>query len=165
MRTSIAMAALFALMSISDAFAQSAAYLHEVGHFVSDASHHKHSWYVVANSDLAGFTARERMLIAGLCRYHRKSFPSPEHDAYQSLTADEKRTLMLLIPILRLADNLDRSHDQRIRSVDCRLRDGHVVLQVHARGDIDLEQWAAERAATAFQQVYQRPIAVTKARD
>jgi exopolyphosphatase/guanosine-5'-triphosphate,3'-diphosphate pyrophosphatase len=144
---------------------EAAAYLHDVGHFVSEASHHKHSWYVVANSDLAGFTARERMLIAGLCRYHRKSFPSPEHDAYQTLTADEKRTLMLLIPILRLADNLDRSHDQRIRSVDCRLRDGHVVLQVHARGDIDLEQWAAERAATAFQQVYQRAIAVTKARD
>jgi len=144
---------------------EAAAYLHDVGHYVSGASHHKHSWYVVANSDLAGFTERERMLIAGLCRYHRRSFPAPEHSAYQSLTADEKRTLMLLIPILRLADNLDRSHDQRIRSVDCRLRDGHVVLEVHSRGDIDLEQWAAERAATAFEQVYHRPIAVTKARD
>jgi exopolyphosphatase/guanosine-5'-triphosphate,3'-diphosphate pyrophosphatase len=144
---------------------EAAAYLHDVGHYVSDASHHKHSWYVVANSDLAGFTERERMLIAGLCRYHRKSFPSLEHSAYQTLTAEEKRILMLLIPILRLADNLDRSHDQRIRSVDCRVRDGHVVLEVHSRGDIDLEQWAAERAATAFEQVYHRPIAVTKARD
>jgi exopolyphosphatase / guanosine-5'-triphosphate,3'-diphosphate pyrophosphatase len=144
---------------------EAAAYLHDVGHFVSDASHHKHSWYVVAHSDLAGFTERERMLIAGLCRYHRKSLPSLEHNAYQALTAEEKRILTLLIPILRLADNLDRSHDQRIRSVDCRLRDGHVVLEVHSRGDIDLEQWAAERAATAFQQVYHRPIAVTKARD
>jgi exopolyphosphatase / guanosine-5'-triphosphate,3'-diphosphate pyrophosphatase len=144
---------------------EAASYLHDVGHFVSDASHHKHSWYVVANSDLAGFTERERLLIAALCRYHRRSLPSPEHTAYQSLTAEEKRTLMLLIPILRLSDNLDRSHDQRIRSVDCRLRDGQVVLQVHARGDIDLEQWAAERAAAAFQQVYQRPITVTLARD
>jgi exopolyphosphatase / guanosine-5'-triphosphate,3'-diphosphate pyrophosphatase len=144
---------------------EAASYLHDVGHFVSDASHHKHSWYVVANSDLAGFTDRERLLIAALCRYHRRSLPNPEHAAFQSLTAEEKRTLLLLIPILRLADNLDRSHDQRIRSVDCKLRDGQVVLQVHARGDIDLEQWAAEQAAAAFQQVYQRPIAVTKARD
>jgi exopolyphosphatase / guanosine-5'-triphosphate,3'-diphosphate pyrophosphatase len=144
---------------------EAASYLHDVGHFVSDISHHKHSWYVVANSDLAGFTERERLLIAALCRYHRRSLPSPEHTAFQSLAAEEKRTLLLLIPILRLADNLDRSHDQRIRGVDCRLRDGQVVLQVHARGDIDLEQWAAEQAAAAFQQVYQRPIAVTKARD
>jgi exopolyphosphatase / guanosine-5'-triphosphate,3'-diphosphate pyrophosphatase len=144
---------------------EAAAYLIDVGHYVSDASHHKHSWYVVANSDLAGFTERERLLIAALCRYHRKSLPNPEHGAYQALTTDEKRTLMLLVPILRLADNLDRSHDQRIHGVECRIRDGHVVLQVHSQGDIDLEQWAAEQAATAFQQVYQRPIAVTKARD
>jgi exopolyphosphatase / guanosine-5'-triphosphate,3'-diphosphate pyrophosphatase len=144
---------------------EAAAYLIDVGHYVSDASHHKHSWYVVANSDLPGFTERERLLIAALCRYHRKSLPSPEHSAYQTLTADEKRTLMLMFPILRLADNLDRSHDQRISGVECRIRDGQVVLQVHSQGDIDLEQWAAEQAATAFQQVYQRPIAVTKARD
>ncbi|PWU05882.1 MAG: Ppx/GppA family phosphatase [Terriglobia bacterium] len=144
---------------------EAAAYLHDVGHFVSDASHHKHSWYVVANSDLAGFTERERLLIAGLCRYHRKSLPSPEHSAYQALTPEEKRALLLLIPVLRLADNLDRSQDQRIRGVDCRLSDGRVELQVHAQGEIDLEQWAAERAAAAFQQIYQRDIAVAKARN
>ena len=142
-----------------------AAYLHDVGHFVSDASHHKHSWYVVANSDLAGFTEHERLLIAGLCRYHRKSLPSAEHNAYQSLTAEEKRTLMLLIPILRLADNLDRSREQRISGVECRMRDGHVVLQVRSRGGIDLQQWAAERAAEAFQLVYNQPLAVVRARD
>ena len=144
---------------------EAAAYLHDVGHFVSDASHHKHSWYVVANSDLAGFTDRERLLIAALCRYHRKSLPSAEHTAFQSLNAEEKRTLMLLIPILRLADNLNRNREQRIRGVDCRLRDGHVVLQVHSQGDTDLEQWAAERAAEVFQQVYSRSVAVAEARD
>jgi exopolyphosphatase / guanosine-5'-triphosphate,3'-diphosphate pyrophosphatase len=144
---------------------EAAAYLHDVGHYVSDASHHKHSWYVVANSDLAGFTERERLLVAALCRYHRRSLPSPEHSAFQALSAEERRTAMLLIPILRLADNLDRSHDQRIRGVACRLRNGQVCLELHARGDIDLEQWAAQRAATVFEQVYQRPIAVTQAKD
>ena len=144
---------------------EAAAYLHDVGHFVSAASHHKHSWYVVSNSDMAGFTERERILIAALCRYHRRSLPSPEHSAYQALTADERRTLMYLIPILRLADNLDRSHDQRIHSVECRLRDGLVILHLRSRGDIDLEQWAAERAAEAFQLVYNRPVSVAKARD
>ncbi|HSW49019.1 MAG TPA: Ppx/GppA phosphatase family protein, partial [Bryobacteraceae bacterium] len=41
---------------------EAAAWLHDVGHYVSDASHHKHSYYVVANSDLPGFTGREREL-------------------------------------------------------------------------------------------------------
>jgi hypothetical protein len=72
---------------------------------------------------------------------------------------------MYLIPILRLADNLDRNREQRIRSVDCRVRDGQVVLQLRTEGDIDLEQWGAERAAEAFRLVYSRPVSVAKARD
>jgi exopolyphosphatase/guanosine-5'-triphosphate,3'-diphosphate pyrophosphatase len=144
---------------------EAASYLCDVGHFVSSASHHKHAYYVVANSDLAGFTDRERLLIASLCRYHRKSLPSPLHSAFQMLTAEEKRTLMQLIPIIRLADNLDRSHDQRILGVDVRAREGEIVLQIHSAGNLDLEQWRAERAGEAFRQIYNRSVTVAKAKD
>ena len=126
---------------------------------------HKHSYYVVSNSDMPGFTDRERLLIAALCRYHRKALPSPLHNAYQTLSPEEKRILTLLIPLLRLADNLDRSHEKRIQSVDCRLNaSGEMVLQVHSSGNIDLEQWAAERAGDTFRQIYNRPVSVMKAR-
>jgi exopolyphosphatase/guanosine-5'-triphosphate,3'-diphosphate pyrophosphatase len=144
---------------------EAAAYLCDVGHYVSSASHHKHAYYVVANSDMAGFTDRERLLIASLCRYHRKSLPGPLHSAYQTLTAEERRTLMQLIPILRLADNLDRSHDQRLERVDVRTPDGEIVLQVHSNGNLDLEQWRAERAGEAFRQIYNRTVTVVKAKD
>src|SRR5271157_1060108 len=144
---------------------EAAAYLHDVGHFVSNTGHHKHSYYVVSNSDMAGFTERERLLIAGLCRYHRKSLPDPMHQAYLSLSAEERRILLMMIPILRIADNLDRSREQRVRDVECRLRDGEVLLQIGSRGDIDLAQWGAERAGEVFQQVYNRTISVTRARD
>lgn len=145
---------------------EAAAYLHDVGHFVSAVSHHKHSYYVVAHSDMAGFTDRERIMVAALCRYHRKSLPNPMHSLYLSLSPEERNMLLMMIPVLRLADNLDRSREQRIKGVDCRLRDGGaVVLQVRAAGDIDLEQWAAERAGEVFQQIYHRPISVVKARE
>jgi exopolyphosphatase/guanosine-5'-triphosphate,3'-diphosphate pyrophosphatase len=119
---------------------------------------------VVANSDMPGFTERERLLIAALCRYHRKALPSPDHNSFQALTADERRLLTMAIPILRLADNLDRSHDQRVRRVDCRLRDSEVLLRVHSEGDIDLETWAAERVGDTFRQIYSRGLAVTTVR-
>jgi exopolyphosphatase/guanosine-5'-triphosphate,3'-diphosphate pyrophosphatase len=144
---------------------EAAAYLHDVGHFVSSVGHHKHSYYVVANSDMPGFTDRERMIIAALCRYHRKSLPNSLHGSYQSLTPEEKRAVLFMIPILRLADNLDRSHDQRIRGVECHLRNGHVVLQLDAAADVDLEQWGAERAAEAFRQIYNRTVSIAKARN
>jgi len=144
---------------------EAAAYLIDVGHYVSDSGHHKHSYYVVSNSDMAGFTQRERLLVACLCRYHRKSLPSPVHSQYQALSADDRRLLMFLIPLLRLADNLNRSREQRIRGIHCRIRDGSVVFEIASSHDIDLEQWGAERAGEAFLQVYNRPVSVVRERD
>src|SRR4029077_5380589 len=82
---------------------EAAAYLHDVGHYVSESRHHKHSYYLVANSDLPGFTNRERELIANLCRYHRKALPMLDHTNLVALTSDDRRSLTLLIPLLRIA--------------------------------------------------------------
>jgi exopolyphosphatase / guanosine-5'-triphosphate,3'-diphosphate pyrophosphatase len=142
---------------------EASAFLLDTGHYVGSVAHHKHSWYVVANSDLACFTQRERRFVAALCRYHRKSMPSPVHTAWQALSADERRALLLLIPVLRLADNLDRTRDQRVESVQCRTGEDTVVLEVRTSAAIDLEQWAAERAAEVFRQIYGRAITVVRA--
>ena len=144
---------------------EAAAYLYDVGHYISSVSHHKHSYYVVSNSDMAGFTGRERYLIAALCRYHRKALPNSLHGVYQALSAEERRMLMMMIPVLRLADNLDRRREQRITAVECRLGGAEVVLEVKAKGDIDLEEWAAERVGEIFQQIYNRQLSVVKAKE
>jgi hypothetical protein len=39
-----------------------------------------------------------------------------------------------------------------------------VALQLRSTRDIDLEQWAAERVGDVFRQVYDRPLAISKAR-
>jgi exopolyphosphatase/guanosine-5'-triphosphate,3'-diphosphate pyrophosphatase len=143
---------------------EAAAYLLDTGHFISNVSHHKHSWYVVANSDMPGFTVRERLFIAALCRYHRKSMPSAVHNVWQQATAEERKALLLLIPILRLADNLDRGRNGTVGEIECQVRDDRVVLQVQSRAAIDLEQWAAERAGEVFRQVYGRSVSVERAR-
>jgi exopolyphosphatase/guanosine-5'-triphosphate,3'-diphosphate pyrophosphatase len=143
---------------------EAAAYLHDVGHYVSDTRHHKHSFYLVENSDMPGFTERERHLVAHLCRYHRKSLPAALHDGFQALSAEERRAILLLIPLLRIADSLDRSHDQRIEGMDCQLRDGQVILSLRSSVGVDLDQWAGERAAEAFRRVYERNVTMVRAR-
>src|SRR5262249_36009640 len=82
---------------------EAASYLHDIGHYVSDTRHHKHSYYLVANSDMPGFTEDEREIIANLCRYHRKAAPTAEHSNLQALKTEEKRAVTLLNPLLRLA--------------------------------------------------------------
>jgi exopolyphosphatase/guanosine-5'-triphosphate,3'-diphosphate pyrophosphatase len=143
---------------------EAAAYLHDVGHYVSDTRHHKHSYYLVANSDLPGFTRLEREIIANLCRYHRKAMPSEEHGNVQTMDAESRRAVLLMMPLLRLADALDRSRGQRVRSVECRVRDSEfsVLLNTTPETDIDLELWAAERLNGVFSEVYGQPVMLTR---
>jgi len=143
---------------------EAAAYLHDLGHFVSGTGHHKHSAYLVANSDMPGFTDRERQTIAALCRFHRKSMPQARHSHFQALDVDAKRTVVSLAPVLRIADALDRGHAQRVRSVAGAVRDGNLSLAVTAEGDADLEIWAANEAAQTFREVYQKPLSLQKAK-
>jgi exopolyphosphatase/guanosine-5'-triphosphate,3'-diphosphate pyrophosphatase len=144
---------------------EAAAYLHDTGHFISDTGHHKHSAYIVANSDMPGFTDQERHLVSTLCRFHRKAMPAPRHSPYQSLNADLRKRVLQLIPILRLADSLDRGHEQRVAGIDCQLRNGILTLCIRSNQDVDLEQWAADRAGDTFRQVYQTPLVVNQARE
>jgi exopolyphosphatase/guanosine-5'-triphosphate,3'-diphosphate pyrophosphatase len=142
---------------------EAAAYLHDIGHFVNDVSHHKHSYYLVANSDVSGFTRAELELIANLCRYHRKAAPSPDHTNLRSLSPEDRQALLLLMPLVRIADSLDRSGEQRVKAVDCQIRNGQAAIQLRGSGDVELEQWAAERTCDVFRQVYGRPLAISKA--
>jgi exopolyphosphatase/guanosine-5'-triphosphate,3'-diphosphate pyrophosphatase len=143
---------------------EAAAYLHDVGHFVSDTAHHKHSYYLVANSDLPGFTDAEKHVIALLCRYHRKSAPTLRHPPFQQLDGESRRAIQLLTPLLRLADSLDRGQEQKVENLEVQLKNGHAQVSLEARGDIGLELWAAERVSPLFEQVYELPLNVAKAR-
>ena len=143
---------------------EASAYLHDAGHYVSDTGHHKHSAYLVQNSDMPGFTDQERLLIAMLCRYHRKSLPSVRHESFQKLSSDDKRALTMMIPLLRLADGFDTAHEGNVNDLSCEIRNGSVVLNYRGSGDTSLEAWAAERAADIFRQVYDLPMVVVKSK-
>ncbi len=143
---------------------EAAALLHDIGHFVSGTAHHKHSAYLVANSDLPGFTDKERLTIAALCRFHRKSMPQPRHSHYQALEPDSRKVVSYLAPLLRISDALDRGHEQKVRSLSSVARDGTVTLQIETELDPDLEIWSASEAAETFREVYGQPIAIQRAK-
>jgi exopolyphosphatase/guanosine-5'-triphosphate,3'-diphosphate pyrophosphatase len=143
---------------------EAGAYLHDIGHYVSDTRHHKHSYYLVANSDMPGFTEREREIVANLCRYHRKAPPRPEHPNLQSMDAEAKRAVILSMPLLRLADSLDRSGEQRVKTVQCVVRpnDFQVTLHPVEGNDVDLEIWAAEQQKEIFREVYGKGLVLAR---
>ena len=142
---------------------EAGAILYEIGLFVGDTGHHKHSQYLVASSGVPGFTDRERLLVSQLCRYHRKSMPGPRHPDFLALPAEDRRGLLSLIPLLRIADACDLSKEQRVEAIACQLTTDTVTLQLRG-AKIDLELWAVERVSEVFETVYGRSLAVTRAR-
>lgn len=88
-----------------------AALVHNVGLFISHAAHHRHTYYIVRNSEqLTGFTDRELELLALIARYHRKSHPSERHPEFAQLDGVDRRRVRILAGLLRVAIGLDRGH-------------------------------------------------------
>lgn len=133
---------------------EAAAYLVDTGHYVSDMGHHKHSHYLVAHCDMPAFTSQERQILALLCRFHRKSMPQPRHAFFHEQSAEVKRQVLYLTPLLRLADSLDRSHDQRVDGLQVSVGTNSVTVELFSDADTNLEIWAGERVNEVFQGVY-----------
>ncbi|MEY2627706.1 MAG: hypothetical protein RJB08_1465 [Actinomycetota bacterium] len=94
-----------------------AAYLSNAGNSVSYSRHHHHSYYIIRNADLLGFTDAEIEIIALAARYHRKSLPKESHSEYASLDASDRDAVDVVAGILRIATGLDRTHDQCVTDV------------------------------------------------
>ncbi|MEO5926345.1 MAG: Ppx/GppA phosphatase family protein [Bryobacteraceae bacterium] len=137
-----------------------AAHLYNIGHFVNESKHHRHSMYLVENSDLPGFDDREHKMIANLCRYHRKSMPQLSHEPFAALDPEDRRSVELLTPLLRAAVALDQSQEQQVERVEAEAQDSAIELRLYTEGDVDMEQWQAVQVSPAFQQIYGLPLAV-----
>ena len=139
---------------------EAAAHLYNIGHYVNDSRHHKHSLYVVMNTDMPGFTAREHISIANLCRYHRKSMPQPSHTDFQTMELEDRNAVVLLAPLLRLAVAFDQSQDQKVERIDASIQDRSVEIRLISECDTDIEQWHASQVSGVFREVYGRQLTI-----
>ena len=104
------------------------------------------------------------MVIATLCRYHRKSMPQVSHETFQALDPEDRNSVVLLTPLLRLAVALDQSQEQRVQRVEAAVQENTVELRLSSERDVDIEQWQAEQVAGVFREAYGLPLAVRSKR-
>ena len=141
-----------------------AALLHDVGYHIAHEAHHKHSFYLIASSELTGFSEPERLLIANVARYHKGSGPKERHLNYKSLSPADRETVRQLAGILQLADALDRRHDSRVKDIQIR-RVGEVLnLKLLSHLDCDLELEEAGRRVQLFEDAFRRSINLSSQR-
>ena len=123
-----------------------ACYLFTCGKHINLSAYHKHSWYLIKNFELLGYSHSEINIIASIARYHRKTLPKKRHESWQTLnTKEEKKIVLEMSLILRLASALDKRPDSSISSIDIQLLDKKLLFRIipsDLNKDLLLEKWS-----------------------
>ena len=134
------------------------ALLHDIGVHISYGRHHRHSYYLVKNGDLRGFEPEEVEVIALVARYHRRGVPKRSHEGYGDLSSELRRSVKTLAAILRVAEGLDRSHQQSVADLEIIVGGQDYLLRIRPAGDTELELWAAQRSVAPLERVLRRIV-------
>ena len=138
--------------------------VHDIGWSVSPVSHHRSSSQMIEEMALPDFTDREQAIIAALARYHRKALPRKKHRIFGGLKKRDRRAVRKLAAILRVADGLDRTHDNVVRDVSVERDDEALRIVAHVTEDAGPELWAARKKSDLFEDVF-GPVEIDCAAD
>ena len=127
-----------------------AALLHEVGNFIGTAGHHRHAYYIIAQSPILGLSDAEVEVVANVARYHRKAPPDSSHEAYRALDDRDRDRVRAMAAILRVADALDHDHRQRVTAIRAKTRGDELRLSLKTRGDVSLDAWSVADKGDLF---------------
>ena len=131
-----------------------AAILHDIGIYVNARAHHKHSMYLIQNSDLFGLTRHDMQTVAIVSRYHRKALPSPAHPEFAMLPQDDRMAVVKLAAILRVADALERTHRDAPRPMEFLREADRFVILLRDMEDLTMERLALKDKGNLFADVF-----------
>ena len=137
-----------------------AAMLYEVGMYVNPVGRHRHAHYIVAHSELFGFTPLQRQIVATMARFQGKSRPQLRDRLIKVLPAALRGDVIKATAILRLARALNQGRRGAVESLRASARDGDLTVRLNTRGrfGVDLEIWAAEKEIGYFREVFGREL-------
>ena len=142
-----------------------AAMLYEVGDYVNRNGHHRHTYYIISNSEILGYTPQQRRIIAAIARYLGKSRPTPGDGPMSTLSPEEQENVTKASVLLRVARALNLGRTQAVAHVAISARSGSVAMKLTPRGkaSVDLELWAIEKDRSYFREVFGRELSAAAA--
>ena len=140
-----------------------AATLHEIGRYVSNTSMHKHSMYLITNSDLFGLGSQDMLLVGLVARYHRRAMPKSTHPGFNTLDRDRRVAVLKLAAMLRVAIALNASRSQRIHELQCTRSKQRLIMTVPDVEDLSVEQLALKQNSGMFEDVFGLKVQLRRA--
>ncbi|MEI6285830.1 MAG: HD domain-containing protein [Bacillota bacterium] len=133
---------------------QIACVFHDIGKHIGLRRHYLNSFHLVKSYDLLGFSDAERGIIAYVAYFHSSDPPDIDSPDMREFSEIQRMTISKLAAIIRIADALDRSHLQKILSIDVVIAGEELQITMKYRGNTALEEWMFEEKAEFFEEVY-----------
>jgi exopolyphosphatase/guanosine-5'-triphosphate,3'-diphosphate pyrophosphatase len=141
---------------------RAAAMLRDIGKFMNYQGHHRHAQYIIANSELYGFTPYQRSLTSAIARYLGKSRPTPEGRTMRQVLPADHEPVRRAVVLLRLAVALNQDRASDVLKVTVRVYPKRVILELTpGRTGAELELWSLRKEADYFFEVFRRELLVT----
>ncbi len=112
---------------------RAAAWLHECGKLVHFTRYHRHSHYLIINSQLMGFSEREKHFISLIARYHNHGRISRKDLDFKILGEVDLKKVNFLAAILRLAVSAHRSRQGEVKGIAIVRNESGLLLRVKGR--------------------------------
>jgi exopolyphosphatase/pppGpp-phosphohydrolase len=139
---------------------QCGALLHDIGWIEGQRGHHKTALRIILTTPVLTFDTRERFIIGSIARYHRKALPNEKHDHFATLKPRERQIVRVLAGILRVADGLDRTHQNLVKNLSCEVLPKRLVLRCGVRRPAEDERQEALDKGVLLEQVFERKLVV-----
>jgi exopolyphosphatase/guanosine-5'-triphosphate,3'-diphosphate pyrophosphatase len=140
---------------------QAAAMMHEVGKYMNHQGHHRHTQYIIANSEIFGFSPEQRQIVSAIARYLGKSIPEAADRVMRPIPIEEQVHVTRAIVLLRIAVALNQDRASAVVGLKTSVYPKRVVLDiVPGRGGAELEVWAVKKEAAYFREVFKRDLFV-----
>ena len=101
-----------------------------------------------------GLSDLENTIVSEIARYHSTESPGADQLHFLRLEPELQMTVAKLVAILRLADALDDSHQQKISKLTVSLKNDDLTLTVYSPQDLSLEKWAFNKKSQLFNELY-----------
>jgi len=86
--------------------------LHDIGWSEGQTKHHKRAFSMIEKAQLP-LSKEDQRIVALVARFHRKAEPDDQPE-FQVLSAQTRDVVSKLAAIIRIADSLDRLHNQQV---------------------------------------------------
>jgi CHAD domain-containing protein len=146
----------------SRAVLHAAALLHDVGKAKGEKAHHKDSFRMIRNlTQPLGWSPRELQMAAVVARYHRGGLPRPRKKSVQLLELPDRRIMLQLAGVLRLANSLDTRNGTEPH-LKVALDDKVILVQASRYSALDRSAEEVAAARHLLEVVLRRPVLVRR---